>query len=186
MDNLQIIDLPDRQAEALRLTALGYTRKQAAKILRCTPDNVAKLMQAVLCRLNAKNTPQAITIAFQRGILRFLTAILTISGCTFILPTTADADSDPLVRRLSNRIPRRGTRRVSNGLPKTSTHTQLYIDTFGLEPVLTWDDEELIVQYLPSSATQTQPAAHVFSVDDLMTWHSEQFFQSFNQDASHE
>lgn len=182
MNSLIVSGLPKKQGEALILAASGNTRKESAQKMGCSPDNVAKLNQAILCRLNAKNTPQAITIAFSRGILRFLSLFLVIFGISSTLtPPLSAIDDDTLARRLRSHRTRRGSRRITRGLPQSAAINQLYIDCFGLEPVLAWDDGQMFVHYQPTTPFQTHPTAHVFNIDDLLRWHSDQFYKSFER-----
>lgn len=186
MDSLTSSGLPKKQAKALMLAASGKTRKESAKIMGCSPDNVAKLIQAVLCKLNAKNTPEAITIAFQKGILRFLSLFLVIFGIsTTLVPPASAIDDDPLARRLRSPRTRKGSRRITRGMPQSAAITQLYIDCFGLEPVLAWDDGQMFVHYQPTTPFQIHPTAHVFNIDDLLRWHSDQFYKSFERTEPH-
>lgn len=127
----------------------------------------------------ALNTANLVAVAFQKGILRFLSVLLVIfgTGLSISQPVTAQSD-DPFARRIRCTRARRGTRRVSRGLPPPSMFNQLYIEYFNLQAVLEWEDDEMHVHYLPTSPMQTKPYAQIFNVDDLMRWHSEQFYQS--------
>lgn len=142
---IEVAGLPRRQGEVLLHTARGLTRKEAAKLMGCSPKNAEKLMDSVCYKLHARNSIQAVSIAFQRGILRTLALLLTISSVTVFLPAPAAqaSDDDPMIRRVRARPTGRMTRRV-----RGSDHLadlmdpccQDFIDFHCLQPVLVWDD----------------------------------------------
>ena len=144
MPKLNVQGLPKRQAEALLHTANGLTRKEAAKLMGCSPQNVAQLIWSVLFKLRARNTPEAIAVAFQKGILRVMCAVMMLSAIGHTLPAPAHADEDdPLMRRLRSRPSGRGTRRVRrlrHDIEALPGHDKAFIDHYGLEPTLLWDD----------------------------------------------
>lgn len=182
IESISVTGLPQREGAVLCYTALGLSSKHIARKLDCSARNVENLRDSAKNRLQATNTPNLIAIAFQKGILRFLSLFLVIFGISSTLtPPLSAIDDDPLARRLRSHRTRRGSRRITRGLPQSAAINQLYIDCFGLEPVLAWDDGQMFVHYQPTTPFQAHPTAHVFNVDDLLRWHSDQFYQSFER-----
>lgn len=182
IDSISVTGLPEREGAVLCYTALGLSSKLIAKKLECSPRNVENLRESAKNRLHAQNTPNLVAIAFQKGILRFLSLFLVIFGIsTTLVPPASAIDDDPLARRLRSPRTRRGSRRITRGMPQSAAITQLYIDCFGLEPVLAWDDGQMFVHYQPTTPFQIHPTAHVFNIDDLLRWHSDQFYKSFER-----
>lgn len=62
-------DLSPRQLEVLKLTARGYSLKEAAKELSLGPDTIKQHRGAVLLKLQAHSMPHAVAIAMNEGIL---------------------------------------------------------------------------------------------------------------------
>lgn len=179
---LQVTGLPPREGEALAHIAAGKTTKVAAKHMKCSPRNVEALVENSMRRLSASNRVNLITLAFEKGILRFLSLFLVVFGIsTTLVPPASAIDDDPLARRLRSPRTRKGSRRITRGMPQSAAITQLYIDCFGLEPVLAWDDGQMFVHYQPTTPFQIHPTAHVFNIDDLLRWHSDQFYKSFER-----
>lgn len=140
--------LPPRQAEALLLTAQGMSRKEAAKRMHCSPQNVVMLLDAVRHKLHARTAPEAVATAFQRGILRSLAAVLILSSFGMFLdaPAAEAAEDDPMVRRVRSRPSGRLSRRVrSNDALADITTPDLFIQFYDLQPVLVWDDGLYVV-----------------------------------------
>lgn len=150
MAQLQVTGLPARQAEAFLHAANGLTRKEAAKAMGCSPQNAAQLVHSVLFKLRARNTPEAIAIAFQRGVLRVMTLVMIVGALGPFGPAEpAQADEDdPLARRIRSRPRGPGTRRVRGGrIPRLSRRDQQFLNFYDLEPVLLWDDGDLYISY---------------------------------------
>jgi DNA-binding CsgD family transcriptional regulator len=134
--------LPQRQGEVLLHTACGRTRKEAAKLMGCSPKNAEQLLDAVRHKLHARTAPEAVATAFQRGILRSLAAVLILSSFGAFLQAPAEAsDDDPMVRRVRSRPSGRQTRRVRSGdcLADVAA-SDLFIQFYNLQPVIVWDD----------------------------------------------
>jgi DNA-binding CsgD family transcriptional regulator len=149
-EQLKVTGLPKRQAEALLLTASGMTRKEAARKMACSPANVVMLMDTVRFKLHAKTAAEAVSVAFQRGILRLMALVMFVSAISPAFPTPAQADEqdrDPFMRR--GRSTRRGVRRHRlRGRANDNQFDIDFINSTGLQPVLVWDDG-LFVTYLP-------------------------------------
>ena len=145
MRQLTVTGLPKRQAEALLHTASGMSRKEAARKMGCSPQNVVMLMDSVRFKLHAKTAAEAVSNAFQRGILRALALVMTMSSAIAFLPAPAAqaSDDDSMIRRVRTRPSGRTTRRI-----RSSDHlgdlldpvNQDFIDFHCLQPVLVWDD----------------------------------------------
>jgi len=143
-----VTGLPERQGQALLHTAEGATRKEAARIMGCSAQNVIMLLNTVKFKLHARSTPEAVAIAFQRGILRMLALATMFGAITTGLPAPASASQDddqqPLIRRIRTRTARSGMRRI-----RTRDHFDIAVNDpralSGLTPVLIWDDGLFVV-----------------------------------------
>lgn len=62
--------LTDKELEALELFAQGYSAKAAGKLLWISESAAKSRAQNARKKLKAKNMPHAISIAYQRGILK--------------------------------------------------------------------------------------------------------------------
>ncbi|MAO41158.1 MAG: hypothetical protein CMK70_13455 [Pseudohongiella sp.] len=187
VESIAVRGVPAREGAVLGYTALGLSSKAIARKLSCSPRNVENLRDSAKSRLHASNTPNLIAIAFQKGILRFMSIALVVLGAgTGLVPQPAQADDDPTLRRIRTHRMRRGSRRIRHGYTPPAAINQLYIEYFNLQAELSWDDGEMHVHYVPSSPLQTQPYAQIFDIEDLLRWHSEQFYSSFNPAGGHD
>jgi len=107
-------------------------------------------MDTVRFKLHAKTAAEAVSVAFQRGILRLMALVMFVSAISPAFPTPAQADEqdrDPFMRR--GRSTRRGVRRHRlRGRANDNQFDIDFINSTGLQPVLVWDDG-LFVTYLP-------------------------------------
>lgn len=141
--------LPKRQSEAFLYAAQGLTRNETASRMGCSAQNVKMLITEVHNKLGARNTPHAISEAFRRGILRALCLAMFFASVTAVTPAQkALAEEDLMARRLRSRSTQRGTRRVrgSRCLARTRQE-QSFIDYFGLETLLVWDEDHFYVAH---------------------------------------
>jgi DNA-binding CsgD family transcriptional regulator len=61
--------LSPRLLPVLRLISQGHTHSQAAAQLHLSPRTVGKYMTTAIAELGAQNTPHAVAIAYEAGIL---------------------------------------------------------------------------------------------------------------------
>lgn len=112
MKQLIVTGLPTRQAEALLHTANGMTRKEAARRMGCSPQNVAQLMTQVSFKLHARNAAEAVANGFRVGVLRLMSLILILSSGALVVPSPAGADEMPVLRSARVRQTSRSTRQL--------------------------------------------------------------------------
>ena len=108
---LVVTGLPPRQAEALLHTANGMTRKEAAKRMNCSPQNVVMLLDAVRFKLHARTAPEAVANAFRAGVLRLLSLVLILAAGALTLPAPAVAQDNTTAPRVRVRQYSRARRR---------------------------------------------------------------------------
>lgn len=61
--------LRPREAEIMRLFALGHTREEVAGLLHISPDTVKTHVFNIKIRLDANNTKHAIAISLVNGLI---------------------------------------------------------------------------------------------------------------------
>jgi DNA-binding CsgD family transcriptional regulator len=99
MKQLTVTGLPKRQAEALLHTAHGMTRKEAARRMGCSPQNVVMLLDAVRFKLHARTAAEAVTNAFRAGVLRLMSFVLVaVLGAFASPPPSLAGDQNPPLR----------------------------------------------------------------------------------------
>lgn len=110
MSLLTVTGLPEREGEALELTARGLTTKFAAKKMECSPRNVEALLSACMNRVGANNRAHLIAKAFERGFLRVGMAVLICSTLFSLAPSPAAADDEHVMVRRPRRVSSRRLR----------------------------------------------------------------------------
>jgi len=79
--------LAPREVHVVLCKANGLTEKESARILECSANNITQTMQRVLYKLKAHRSTDAVSHAFQRGIIHFgVIALAVLIGCQS--PTT--------------------------------------------------------------------------------------------------
>lgn len=70
-DQHSMSDMPTvREMQVLYLLALGYTNDAIGKVLYLSEDTVKTHVRRSFTKIKAHNRPHAVTVLFQRGILR--------------------------------------------------------------------------------------------------------------------
>jgi DNA-binding CsgD family transcriptional regulator len=64
-----VSDLSDREVDVLRLAAAGLTYEQIGSKLHLSHHTVRSHISRIIQCLQARNTPHAVAVAYQRGIL---------------------------------------------------------------------------------------------------------------------
>ena len=93
--------LAPRQLVSLLLKAVGMNTKEVSTEMNCSESTTNKRQQTINFKLNAKNTPQAISEAVRRGIIVYLSVIMTL----FIAPSDEDENFTQELGRLRNPRP---------------------------------------------------------------------------------
>jgi len=103
-DDLQVTNLPPREAAALWHICNGLTAKEAARLMQCSHRTVESLINACMQRLGATNRVHLIAKAFQQGFLRVGMAVLIVSTLFSLAPSPAAADDEQVLVRKSRRL----------------------------------------------------------------------------------
>jgi len=146
MSQLTVKGLPPRQAEALLCTARGMTHKEAARAMGCSPQNVNMLMDSVRFKLHAKTAAEAVSKAWQSGIIRLMSWVLVVATVNALLPAPAAmaTDDDTLIRRIRTRPTGRFVRRIRGSEQIDEFFSDLanqdFADVLCLQPTLVWDE----------------------------------------------
>lgn len=61
--------IPPREHQALQFIAMGFTSKEAAREMNCSPSNVEALISNAMQRFNARNRVNLVAEALRRGHL---------------------------------------------------------------------------------------------------------------------
>lgn len=77
-ENIEVSGLTPRRREALALRACGLSYKRCAQIMGCSADNVKNRIDDLYFEFRASSTPQLMTKAIQKGVLRILTLLLAM------------------------------------------------------------------------------------------------------------
>jgi LuxR family transcriptional regulator, transcriptional regulator of spore coat protein len=106
INNLEVHDLPQRQAETLVLTAQGLSSKEVARAMGISSRTVEMNLHHSMLRLGARNRAHLVTQAIAAGILKIRTAAFLLLLCFSV----GHAAIDDLVHKDQNSFVRRTAR----------------------------------------------------------------------------
>ncbi len=84
--------LTARTGEALIRAAMGESDKMIAKSMHVSPNTSKAFRRNFQYHLNARNTPEAITIGFKTKILRFALWVMSLLLGALLVPTPKVAE----------------------------------------------------------------------------------------------
>lgn len=90
---LQVTGYPPRRAETLKLAAMGFGIKATANAMGCSEATVKDQRFRIMCDTRAKNITEAVSKAFQRGLLYMAVLVLSLAAA---LPSTQSRPPRPV------------------------------------------------------------------------------------------